>query len=365
MRKLFHRQNTFKYMALAMAVMLSLSIVSCSKDEPTPVTPPEMPTPNEPVKPEEKKETITLSASSLSFPCEDFEILFNFEASNNWDASVYYTAHEWLSVSSGKGTANEKTIHIKLQKNDSPQDRSGIITFVCGDAKETITINQEGWKAQTGSAPQYVDLGLVNHEGKTVYWSTTNLNANSPCEAGPQYYYGMVQPNESNAHLGNSLFNKYAPDKLTELLPEDDPVTVRLGGNWRLPNEEDLWLLIGQCYWLWVTEYDGKNVPGYIVYKAKDNADRGKRPQFFNEAAPAPVATYSISDPHIFLPVGKTFVFHTIDGVKYDDYAGFYMSSSIYSTEYFYGLSIFQENADYGRDYIFDHSYIVRPVYVE
>lgn len=351
MRKLFHRQNTFKYMALAMAVMLSLSIASCSKDEPTPVTPPEMPTPNEPVKPEEKEETTTIITSSLSFPFEEIEALYDLQPSSKWEATVKWADQDWLSVAPEPG----EKILIRVKENDSSQDRSGTITIKYESTIEKLTINQEGWKAQTGSAPQYVDLGFVNNEGKTVFWSTTNLGASSPCGAGSVYYYGETQPNKENKHLGSSIFR--------DLLPEEDPVAVKFGGNWRLPNEEDLRSLVDQCYWLWVTEYDGKNVPGYIVYKAKDNADRGKRPQSFNEAVPAPVATYSISDPHIFLPVTTATSWFDSDGAPIP--AGNYMTSSFWGEEHLYGIAILQHDVRIAGHPILYYGFSVRPVYVE
>ena len=52
--------------------------------------------------------------------------------------------------------------------------------------------------------------------------------------------------------------------------------------------------------------YNGSNVAGYIVYKAKAEADKYKARDYlrsiFGEEAPEPTSSYDLSDVHIFLP---------------------------------------------------------------
>ena len=58
------------------------------------------------------------------------------------------------------------------------------------------------------------------------------------------------------------------------------------------------------CYWQWTDNYDGKGVKGFIIYKAKNDADKG----IYHGAAQnwwygSPTSSYDIhSDVHIFLP---------------------------------------------------------------
>jgi hypothetical protein len=47
---------------------------------------------------------------------------------------------------------------------------------------------------------------------------------------------------------GGSTFNKYAPDKLTVLQPEDDAATVNMGSEYRMPTKEDIDELRKNCY---------------------------------------------------------------------------------------------------------------------
>lgn len=51
---------------------------------------------------------------------------------------------------------------------------------------------------------------------------------------------------------------------------------VRIVSIWRMPTLEEAEKLVKECYWQYVTSYSGKNVKGYIVYKVKNDADKGK-----------------------------------------------------------------------------------------
>jgi len=96
-------------------------------------------------------------------------------------------------------------------------------------------------------------------------------------------------------------------DNNTVLEPTDDAATANWGGSWRMPTYAELKQLGTECYWAWVTSYNGKSVNGYVVYKAKAAADKGKHPYYDDDSdsfvTPTPIATYSsASDAHVFLP---------------------------------------------------------------
>ena len=118
--------------------------------------------------------------------------------------------------------------------------------------------------------PAAVDLGL------SVKWARVNLGANEPEEYGDYYAWGETSPkgafNWSNYTFGtskNGPFSKYVLDAdhgtidhKTVLDLEDDAAHVKLGGDWRMPTEEEIHELMYYCNWTWTTR---NGVPGYRV----------------------------------------------------------------------------------------------------
>ena len=125
--------------------------------------------------------------------------------------------------------------------------------------------------------PDAVDIGLVVN-GQKILFASCNLGASKEDELGDYYAWGETEihykqldpitwKDGMEAGYSWSLY-KYAngqsnrltrycanyngvwagegsvADGLTELLPEDDVVRVRLGGNWRMPTEEEMQALV-------------------------------------------------------------------------------------------------------------------------
>lgn len=61
---------------------------------------------------------------------------------------------------------------------------------------------------------------------------------------------------------GGSTFNKYAPDKLTVLQPEDDAATVNMGSEYRMPTEADIKELRKNCNITYI-DLQGNEVSSY------------------------------------------------------------------------------------------------------
>lgn len=231
---------------------------------------------------------------------------------------------------------------------------------------------------------EYVDLGL------SVKWATCNLGANSPEDYGDYYAWGETSaygeapsaypssydktPNHYYTNRStkvsywwdtykyltdggkdgtscskyqiadnetSSVWYKdgtFIGDNKKVLDKEDDAACVKWNGSWRMPTFEELLELCDNCYWEWVTSYNGKSVNGFVVYQAKANADKGRRS--FNN--PSLVGSYSTSDPHIFLPASGSCV-GSPSGIGAD---GHYLSSS---------LNKFYTSASYGLYFSSDH----------
>jgi len=236
-------------------------------------------------------------------------------------------------------------------------------------------------KNNSNNGYSYVDLGL------SVKWATCNVGAENPWDYGDYFAWGETvgygKSDPSNAHNktytgGNttktyyywntykycsgtsySTLTKYNTDsdygtvdnkKTLELT--DDAARVNMGGSWRMPTLNEQTELLNNCYWEWTSNYNGKNVSGYIVYKVKSTSDKGKVKN--EDETPTIVGSYSLTDVHIFLPAA---------GYRYKPllteagYNGVYWSSSLRESarDDAYGLYFYSDYV--GWDYSYGRCY--------
>ena len=185
----------------------------------------------------------------------------------------------------------------------------------------------------------YVDLGLPSG----TKWATCNVGASKPQDYGNYYAWGEVTTKstysrstckygsgyyELTKYCNNSSYGKdgFTDNKTTlELL--DDAAYMNWGGKWRMPTDEQQDELRNECYWVWTNNYNGSNVSGFIVYKAKKSSHKGKCCGSLAVAEKSVEKSYSLSDSHIFLPTA---------GRQSGDYlqeGGHYWSSSLSNTD--------------------------------
>ncbi|MBE6332636.1 MAG: hypothetical protein E7070_10085 [Bacteroidales bacterium] len=195
---------------------------------------------------------------------------------------------------------------------------SAIVLFLTGcskSAKDRIP----AWRG-IHNAHVYVDLGL------SVKWATVNIGTNSPYDFGNFYKWGetsAVDPCKNvpykyiERHGRNRTITKYycdgendwnyfgeddgVVDNKTTLELADDVAAVKWGGQWRMPTFPEWQELEQNCYWEWCSDYQGQGARGWLVFKAKSDADKGKK-LYELDKTPA-TACYSVADDaHIFLP---------------------------------------------------------------
>ncbi len=161
--------------------------------------------------------------------------------------------------------------------------------------------------------PEVVDLGLPSG----TLWAKTNLGAKNAWNFGDYYAWGETRPKADyswetykycdgsdttltkychNAICGKNGFSDIA-EGLTTLEPADDAATAVLGAGYSMPTEADWCELKSQCYWEWTWNYEGHNVAGYMVFKAKFDNEKG----IVDNTDPDSLAL-NITNPHIFLP---------------------------------------------------------------
>ncbi len=209
--------------------------------------------------------------------------------------------------------ASEKTT-LEGQVNTLTQEKAALesqVTTLTSEkaelAAELLTMKDQMEKTGTiGHA--YVDLGLTSG----TLWATTNIGANSPEDYGDYYAWGETETHYYAGYTWStykwcngslSTMAKYCTsssygkvDNKTELDDADDVAVQTWGGAWKMPTYEQQTELRDECYWVWINTYNGESVSGYIVYKAKNDSDKGVK-------VSTPSADYDVaSDAHIFLP---------------------------------------------------------------
>ena len=242
----------------------------------------------------------------------------NASESYYWSSSLSeYHTHiaQSFEIDSRKGASVEKS---------SGRDNGMTVRPVC-----PRSCNANGHAA--------VDLGMPS--GKM--WATSNVGAKAPQATGNYYMWGMTTITKKYGFdaykhmlpgwakiMGKEFVNQYQkyifinkyqiPDENCggswfkwkgnswEFLGDgkkvldatDDAATANWGGKWRMPTQKDWEELYKNCYGVWTENYNGTGVNGWVFYKAKAAANKNKR-VFKGQS---PLATYTLSDTHIFLP---------------------------------------------------------------
>lgn len=131
-----------------------------------------------------------------------------------------------------------------------------IISAKAGDKTATCTVTV------TAVVPAFsaIDLGL------SVKWANKNVGAEFPEDPGDYFAWGETEPKQEFSwynykwYDGSAITKYNLTDGLSTLLPEDDAANAALGGQWRLPLDEEFKELVTQC--TWIQEGDGTVVKG-------------------------------------------------------------------------------------------------------
>jgi hypothetical protein len=119
---------------------------------------------------------------------------------------------------------------------------------------------------------EYVDLG-VTYNGNKILFATKNVGANTVTDYGNYYAWGETTTKSDyswstytfNPSGDGTTFTKYnSTDQKVTLDPEDDPVRVNMGGQWRSLTEAELTALLNQTTNTWVTNYNGSGINGRV-----------------------------------------------------------------------------------------------------
>ena len=142
------------------------------------------------------------------------------------------------------------------------------------------------WQKDEIDGPHdYVDLGLPSG----TLWATCNVGASQPEEVGSYFAWGETEEKDDYSTT------TWTEPSCGDLLPATaDAATVHFGGLWAVPTYAQWRELLDNCFFV-----KSGNSQSYIVYKAKNDSDKGK----VLSTTYTPVAQYSMAyDPYIYLP---------------------------------------------------------------
>ena len=143
------------------------------------------------------------------------------------------------------------------------------------------------------SVPEPIDLGL------SVKWSSFNLGARKPEGYGDYFAWGETQPKEryylyNYLWYSNNNYTKYnwrsdygVVDNKIFLDVEDDAAHYYLGGDWRMPTQEEMMELMHYCDWTYFENYQDSGISGCVV--------RGKKEGYTDNFIFIPTGVYQSS----------------------------------------------------------------------
>ena len=190
-----------------------------------------------------------------------------------------------------------------------------VTSSICGITQEISIFTRTG----VMKGHDYVDLGLPSG----TMWATCNIGAKKATENGDYYAWGEIKPKKKysedtykyvkfNKRENEYQFTKYCNhsrdgykgfyDKKVELDIKDDVAHRKWKGEWRIPTYMQTDEILRECFIVETSDYNGTNVPGIIIYKAKSKKDKGRRLKLENEKWKEFAKKYTLKDTHIFLP---------------------------------------------------------------
>lgn len=125
----------------------------------------------------------------------------------------------------------------------------------------------------THNGHEFVDLGLPSG----TLWATCNVGATSPEQAGLYFAWGETEGfTAEQVKSGVRTFDpaSYKASAISaDLTLEQDAARANLGGNWRMPTNDEWQELIDNCDGVRTNDYNGTGVAGHIfVSKINGNS---------------------------------------------------------------------------------------------
>ena len=142
---------------------------------------------------------------------------------------------------------------------------------------ENDGIVPEGWNVVydeelSANGHEYIDLGLIDTQGRPIYWATMNVGSEAPEDAGSYFAWAEVET-KHDYYVDNYQFfdkNIISFERLGNISNTDNDVAhVKWGKTWRIPTNVELQELYDNCTWTWETI---NSMAGYRVTGTNGNS---------------------------------------------------------------------------------------------
>ncbi len=309
-------------------------------------------------------------------------------ALNKTSTTIFPTATETLTATVYPAKSNQGLTWKSSNTSVVTVDGNGIITGK-GLGTATITATSQDDTSINATCTVTVD----NHKYVVIgglKWATCNIGADSPADYCWYFSWGNTDgyvhngtnwvKASDNTKLGtdgsfsSANYNNTPGHSLSgDISPAsvNDAARINWGGDWRMPTKENFVDLAANGVWIWTSDYNSTGKSGYIVYVAKDNADKGKAKmneiwkqwnsstKSYDSGSAITEGTYSESiDDHIFFPAAGSGYGTSL---SFAGSYGFWSSAwdSADNAYYFYFYSGDVKPQSYGLRYV---GFPVRPV---
>ena len=164
------------------------------------------------------------------------------------------------------------------------------------------------WATMNVGAEKVEDYGYYLAWGETspkeTYCDSTYKYA---VEGDPGFAYSYTKYQVEDSCIGGGWYSKeFVGDGKATIEDIDDAAAVNWGGKWKMPTTKQIQELIDGCFWLWTDNYDDTHVSGLIVFRAKNDNEKGIVNKDGNWRG------YTLKDTHIFLPCAGTYAGNTL-----------------------------------------------------
>lgn len=122
--------------------------------------------------------------------------------------------------------------------------RGGDFEYYASSDIDSMVFVTEEPKMNLLEGQKYIDLGLPSG----TLWATCNIGASSPEQHGWYFSWGETSVKSYYSRDNYSLFSV---DKTRDLRNDEDVALQTMGGNWRMPTENEFRELMEQCQWSW------------------------------------------------------------------------------------------------------------------
>lgn len=239
------------------------------------------------------KGTVDLSAATPTFKSTETTSSLTLGLTNFTTTSKNAVATFYMMVAPGNYSSSNLTFTLTdTNSNEYKKTVTGKNMLATMAYNYAMTLEGTGTGGNTGpgewgasnmhNGHEYVDLGIKDAQGRTIYWATCNVGAENPEDSGDYYAWGECDAKDTYTLENYSHYSlqqrtdddgfeviEQVWEELSDISRSDNDVAqLKWGGNWRIPTQSEIYKLTNACTWIWCKKND---VSGYKIIGENGN----------------------------------------------------------------------------------------------